>query len=242
MKKGIKIIFPAILCSLFLLVGCSPKELYHDDNIMAYFEETDGRLDLSIDFRCFDTILPENTKQTLLTFTPVNDSYNIELSDGDIYGYYNGASNGGPSTYTKPYSSLAELEKDLNMDLISSSYIVYPENVNNMLLGYYPDAMISINFASAKTAVGDASNIEFQLNLESPHNYSDSTSRIIVDISENIRYEELETKDGLKVNVFIDESKGKAGIYLSTGSCLYSWQLNNIQSFDDVKNFVNSLE
>lgn len=51
MKKK-KIMSFVIICGLFLLTGCSSKEVYHDDNMTAYFEENvEDRLDLSIDFK-----------------------------------------------------------------------------------------------------------------------------------------------------------------------------------------------
>ena len=90
MKKK-KIMSFVIICGLFLLTGCSSKEVYHDDNMTAYFEENvEDRLDLSIDFKCSTATLPESTVQTLLTFNPVDEAYEIELSDGMIYGYYDG--------------------------------------------------------------------------------------------------------------------------------------------------------
>ena len=42
MKKN-KIIFFLIVYSLFILVGCSSKEVYSDDNIIAQFETIDNR-------------------------------------------------------------------------------------------------------------------------------------------------------------------------------------------------------
>lgn len=245
MKKR-KIMSFVIICSLFLLTGCSSKEVYHNDNMTAYFEENvEDRLDLSIDFICSTTNLPESTVQTLLTFSPVDESYEIELSDGMIYGYYNETLDDSSGIYMKAYSSLDELEKDLNMDVISSSNIVYPEDGNNLVLEYYPDTMLLINFASAKTSTGDVSSIQFQMQLKgakSNNRFAGDTSRGVVDISENIRHEELKTRDGLRVDAFVDETKGKAGIYLLSDACLYSWELDNIQSYDDVKSFVDSLE
>lgn len=245
MKKR-KIMSFVIICGLFLLTGCSSKEVYHDDNMTAYFEEiVEDRLDLSIDFKCSTATLPESTVQTLLTFNPVYESFEIELSDGMIYGYVDGTLDDGGNIYMKAYSSLAELEKDLNMDVISSSDIVYPEDGNNLVLQYHPDSMIFINFASAKTSTGDVSSIQFQILLKgtNPNNiFAGDTSHIVVDISENIRHEKLKTRDGLRVDAFVDETKGKAGIYLLSDACLYSWELDNIQSYDDVKSFVDSLE
>ena len=162
-----------------------------------------------------------------------------------IYGYYDGTLDDGGNIYMKAYSSLAELEKDLNMDIISSSDIVYPEDGNNLVIEYYPDSMIWINFASAKTSTVDVSAIKFQMQLKgtNPNNsFAGDTSRGVVDISENIRHEELKTKDGSRIDAFVDETKGKAGIYLLSDACLYSWELDNIQSYDDVKSFVDSLE
>lgn len=234
-----------VINSLFLLSGCSSTEVYHDENMTAYFEEIEDRLDLSIDFKCSTTNLPESTVQTLLTFSPVDEAYEIELSDGMIYGFYNETLDDSSGIYMKAYSSLDELEKDLNMDVISSSNIVYPEDGNNLVLEYYPDDMLFINFASAKTSTGDVSSIQFQMQLKgdkSNNRFAGDTSRGVVDISENIRHEELKTRDGSRVDAFVDETKGKAGIYLLSDACLYSWELDNIQSYDDVKSFVDSLE
>lgn len=183
MKKK-KIMSFVIICGLFLLTGCSSKEVYHDDNMTAYFEENvEDRLDLSIDFKCSTATLPESTVQTLLTFNPVYESFEIELSDGMIYGYVDGTLDDSGNIYMKAYSSLAELEKDLNMDVISSSDIVYPEDGNNLVLQYHPDDMIFINFASAKTSTGDVSSIQFQILLKGRNPNPDKPEKFILYIS-----------------------------------------------------------
>lgn len=237
----IKIIITCLTSILYfcLLIGCETQEIYHGNNITANIERSDNRLDLSVDFEVPTSTLPDNTMQTLLTFAPVTE-YEITMSDGMIYNYNSdGVLDDGGTIYMKTYSSLSEIEKDLNLDIISSSEIIYPENENNFVLEYFPDSYIFINSASSKTKEGDASDIRFHINLKGINNkYGDT----IADISENIRHEELKTKAGNRVDVFIDETKSKAGIYLLSTGYLYSWKLNNIQTFDDVKNFVNSLE
>lgn len=239
MKKKKRIISGLILSSLFMLAGCSSKEVYSDDNIIAQFETNDDRLDLDIRFRISSTTAPEISEQTLSTFEPVHE-YEVQLSDGTFYGYQDATLNKAGGIYVKTYSMLSEIEKDLNTDIISSSMVRYPEEGIHFSLHYDPVNSISIHSASAKTDSFDVlGETILQIEFEGTYDY---TTRVMMDISENIRHEELQTKTGDRVDVFVDETKGKAGVYLLSAGYIYSWQLDGIQSFADVKNFVNSLE
>lgn len=147
--KKIRIIFFLIVYSLFILVGCSSKEVYSDDNIIAQFETIDNRLDLDIRFRIHSTTAPDISEQTLSTFESTHE-YLIQLSDGIYYGYQDATLNEDCEIYTKSYSTLSEIEKDLNMNIISSNMIKYPEEGINFSLQYHPGDSISIKSASAK--------------------------------------------------------------------------------------------
>lgn len=237
--KKIRIIFFLIVYSLFILVGCSSKEVYSDDNIIAQFETIDNRLDLDIRFRIHSTTAPDISEQTLSTFESTHE-YLIQLSDGTYYGYQDATLNEDCEIYTKSYSTLSEIEKDLNMNIISSNMIKYPEEGINFSLQYHPGDSISIKSASAKAETFNFLDEKIlQIEFEGTDDY---TTRVMMDISENIRHEELQTKSRDRVDVFVDETKGKAGVYLLSTGYIYSWLLDGIQSFDDVKNFVSSLE
>lgn len=232
--------FIIILCSFFLLVGCGAKEIYRDDNVVASLENSvDDRIDLSVDLRLSSTTLSGIALQTLETF-PNSKDLDVSLSDGTFYGFDGLAAEGAKGVNWKVYSSIDEIEKDLNMDLISSTEIKYPDKGNHFLLMYNPDAYnISIHEASTTTDDYDISNISLMISFDGKTNY---TSRSVIDVSDSIQHQELKTNNGKRVDVFIDQTKEKAGIYLLTSGCVYNWELNHIQSLDDVKSFVNSLE
>lgn len=240
MKTNKRIVCFIVSCCFCLLVGCGAGEVYRDDNIVAGLDDSvDGRLDLSINFRLSSAALDDSTLQTLETF-PGSMNLDVALSDGMIYGFNNEGAAGASPTKWKVYSTADEIERDLNMDIISSTEITYPDDRTNFLLTYYPDDyVIFITSAGVKTKNCTVSESGLQIHFDGTTGY---TSRSMIDISDNIRHEELETADGKRVDVFIDETKEKAGIYLLTPGCLYDWELSSIRSLDDVKNFVNSLE
>ena len=97
-----------------------------------------------------------------------------------------------------------------------------------------------ISLHSAGIAAQDyrISKSSLQINFDGTEGY---TNRSMIDVSDQIRHEEMETKDEKRVDVFLDETKGKAGVYMVTPGCLYEWVLEEIQSLDEVKDFVDSL-
>ena len=99
-------------------------EIYADETIVAELGNlTEDRLDLSVSFRYGTASLSETARQTLETFD-ISTDFHIELSDGMSYGFNTEGAGGSDGARWKVYASEDEIEKDLDMDIISSKEVL----------------------------------------------------------------------------------------------------------------------
>lgn len=242
-KKKITGMFAGMLWGLLTLGACSflGKTIYEDDQISAVVQN-DGE----------DTILAvtvglpseapslSKTSMDLLTEDGPKREYEVQLSDGMIYGYQDATSDHGTETYVKVLESMREVNEVLDRSLLQSNENAYQPGENNFLL-LYDKIQGDLTIQAAEVTDMEKLKVTWNVYMTLKSSRNNRATSQIYDVTNQVQHESYLSPSGIQTELFWDTDMGKAGIYaLEEGVC-YIWELDGEVDEETVKAFADTI-
>lgn len=144
--------------------------------------------------------------------------------------------------YPWVYGSMADIADSLHQDLLVSDLAVYPESDKNFLLLYDDDAKErNISIRGVCPELGKNYRISgMYIYLY----FGSATGRVrptLREITEEAKHETYEIAGGEQAHFLYDLTVGKAEIFVRKEGAYYEWQLDGIESLDDLYEFADSI-
>lgn len=244
MRKNRKV--GVLFCSLWTAVSlgaCSAgaTKIYADNHMNAVVRNEDEEkvLAVDVDLTSKAPALSEFSMDAL-TLDGTVKSYEVQLSDGTIYGYQDDTMDHGTETYAKVFKSMEELSDTLDRSLLQSNENVYPEGENNFLL-IYDKTQDNITIHAAQVAAMENFKVKWDVLITFTSDKSSRNTFNIYDVTDRINHETYTSQNGLQTELFWDADTGKAGIcVLEEGMC-YTWELDGKVDEESVKAYADTI-
>lgn len=244
MKKMKKIgIFVGIVSTTLNLGACSlfGKIIYENDYINAVVRNDGKEKVLEVNVR-LPSGAPALSKASIdsLTEDGLKKDYEVQLSDGMIYGYHDSTTDHGTETYLKVFESVKELDEELDRSLLQSNGNAYLPGENNFLLTY-DKIQGNIDIQAAEVADMERFKVNWNVFMVLDPKKNNRKLFNIYDVSNKIKHESYISQKGVKTELFWDADTGKAVIYaLEEGVC-YTWELDGKVDEKSVKAYADTI-
>lgn len=233
--------FAAAALFLFLaLSGCAYKEIYSAEGMSVYLIKGDQGKELYTEVSVYPVGISEELRASLTANESLGE-YEVQLSNGEYFGF-SVAENLESHYHPWVYGTLSDIADSLNMDLLVSDLAVYPQSDRNFLLLYDDDARernISI--------LGVCPELEKNYQISGVNTYlyfGSGTGHVrptLREVTKEAKHETYEVAGGEQAHLLYDLTVGKAEIFVRRQGAYYAWELEGIESLDDLYEFADSL-
>lgn len=236
-KLGIVLI---ILFLISCLSGCSQKAIYSSEGLTIYRVETDQGQELYADMSIYPAKLSDDTKEFLTSGEPFVE-YEVELSDGSFYGYQ-GMENEEAHAYAYTYGTLSDIADSHHLNLLATEMATYPEGDRNFILIYDNNSRTrNVSIWGVKPKLEKNYQISYMNIYLCFGPETDRARYSLQNITDEANYETYKFVNGEQAHLMYDLSIGKGVVFVRMEGAFYVWELEGIDSQDDLYEFADSI-
>lgn len=239
MKRAVQI-FIMIMLLTSCLTGCSQKAIHSTEGLTIYRVETEQGKELYADMSIYPSKLSDDTKKSLTSSEPFV-KYEVELSDGLSYGYQ-GMENEDAHTYAYTYGTLDDISDSHHLNLLATDMAIYPEGNRNFILIYDNNSRTrNVSIWGVKPKLEKDYQVSYMNIYLCFGPETDRARYSLQNITDEANYETYEIVNGDQAYLMYDLSIGKGVIFVRQEGAFYVWELEGIESRDDLYEFANSI-
>lgn len=216
--------------------------VYAKDGILiSHFEQ--GQSNSFYTYIDISPVEMSKESEKILTIGEPISEYSVQLSDGMVYSHQDqGVVFSETNAWIHTYGSLQDIAESLQLNIVSSDLVNYPESDNNLLLIYSKGSSsqrISIQSIIPK--------------MEKDYSITDMNSylcfgseeviatHVFTHITKETKHEVYKIQGGEKAHLLYDLSTEQGVIFVRMDGAYYIWELQGIKKIEDLYEFADSL-